>query len=52
MSNLIGCIKVCANKVHNSDLSVNFTVRWTDEDNCIIQYIENNTWVPGNSKAL
>jgi hypothetical protein len=29
--------------VHNSDLSVDFTVRWTDEDNYII-YIENNTW--------
>jgi hypothetical protein len=37
---------------YNSDLSVDFTVRWTDEDNYIIQYIENNTWVRGNSKAL
>jgi hypothetical protein len=27
--------------VHNSDLSVDFTVRWTDEDNYILKYIEN-----------
>jgi hypothetical protein len=33
---------------YNSDLSVDFTVRWKDEDNYII-YIENNTWVRGNS---
>jgi hypothetical protein len=31
-------IAVCA-----PGLSVDFTVRWTDEDNYII-YIENNTW--------
>ena len=28
--------------MHNSDLSVDFTVRWTDEDNYILKYIENN----------
>ena len=29
---------------YDSDLSVDFTVRWTDEDNYIIKYIENNTY--------
>jgi hypothetical protein len=50
---LIGYIKdISANKVHNSDLGVDFTVRWTDEDNYFIKYIENNTWVRGNSTTI
>jgi hypothetical protein len=48
----IGYIKdMCtANKVHDSDLSVDFTVRWTDEDNYIIKYIEYSLYMHGCSE--
>jgi hypothetical protein len=39
-----------ANKVHDSDLSVDFTVRWTDEDNYIIKYIEYSLYMHGCSE--